>query len=269
MLQSKNYLKPFLNDTSTMKKSIISLFILMMSLTGCASYNPETNTYSDPMEGFNRTMFDFNYYVLDPYVVRPAAVFWRDYIPKPVRIGLSNVSSNISEPVSMVNYLLQGEGKKAAIHFTRFFLNTVFGLGGLIDVASMADPQLQKTEARRFGNVLGHYEVGYGPYVVLPFYGQATLREDAADLVDYLYPPLSLLTWELNLGRWVFDGLETRAQFLEYEDMLKNSTDPYEFMRNAYFQRKDFLVSDGNIDLSKQAERQNQIDDYLDEIDAD
>ncbi|QIQ21797.1 MlaA family lipoprotein [Zophobihabitans entericus] len=251
-----------------MKKFLITILFALTTLTSCATYDPETNSYSDPMEGFNRTMFNFNYNVLDPYIVRPAAVFWKSYIPKPVRIGISNVTSNLSEPASMVNYLLQGEGKKAAIHFTRFFLNTVFGLGGLIDVASMADPQLQKPEARAFGSVLGHYQVGYGPYVVLPFYGQATLREDGGDVVDFLYPPLSLLTSELVITKWIFQGLETRAQFLEYEDMLNNSSDPYSFMRQAYFQRHDFLAADGNVDTSQQQKREEAVlGDFLDEID--
>ncbi|WP_392565701.1 MlaA family lipoprotein [Utexia brackfieldae] len=252
-----------------MKKIMLSLLLAITTLSGCATYNSETNSYSDPAQGFNRKMFNFNYYVLDPYIVRPAAVFWRDYLPKPVRTGIVNVSSNISEPASMINYLLQGEGKKAAIHFTRFFLNTIFGLGGLIDVAGMADPQLQKNNNRTFGNVLGHYEVGYGPYVVLPFYGQASLREDGGELVDYLYPPLSLLTAELNIANWLFDGLETRAQLLDVEDMLKNSDDPYAFMRNAYFQRQNFLAADGKIDETKQQQRQDSISNYLDDIDAD
>ena len=216
-----------------MKKFLITILFALTTLTSCATYDPETNSYSDPMEGFNRTMFNFNYNVLDPYIVRPAAVFWKSYIPKPVRIGISNVTSNLSEPASMVNYLLQGEGKKAAIHFTRFFLNTVFG-----------------------------------PYVVLPFYGQATLREDGGDVVDFLYPPLSLLTSELVITKWIFQGLETRAQFLEYEDMLNNSSDPYSFMRQAYFQRHDFLAADGNVDTSQQQKREEAVlGDFLDEID--
>ncbi|TEA28060.1 MlaA family lipoprotein [Candidatus Schmidhempelia bombi] len=250
-----------------MKKLIFCLLLSLTVLTGCASYNPETNTYTDPAEGFNRAMFNFNYHVLDPYIVRPTAVFWRDYVPKPIRQTLVNVSTNISEPASMVNYLLQGEGKKAAIHFTRFFLNTLFGIGGIFDVASLSDPQLQKTTNRSFGNVLGHYDVGYGPYVVLPFYGPATLREDGGDLIDHIYPPLSLLTTELNIARWLFDGLEARSQLLDVDNMLKNSDDPYTFMRAAYFQRKDFLATDGNIDTSREQQRSKAIDNYLDDID--
>lgn len=245
----------------------IRLLVLTICLTGCATYQPETNSYNDPAGGFNRVMFNFNYYVLDPYIAKPAATVWRNVIPKPVRSGFVNVSGNITEPASMVNYLLQGNGRKAAIHFTRFFLNTLFGLGGLIDVASRADPALQKAPERSFGNVLGHYGAGYGPYVVLPFYGPATLREDGGQLVDFMYPPLSILTPEITLVRWVFDGLETRAELLDMEDMIKNSDDPYEFIRQAYFQRHDFLAEDGVIDTEREKKRFDEISDYLDELD--
>lgn len=248
-------------------KYFIYLLLLFVSLSGCATYHPETNCYSDSAEGFNRAMFNFNYYVLDPYIVKPAAIVWRDYIPKPVRTGFVNVSTNIAEPASMINYILQGQGSKAAIHFTRFFLNTVFGFAGLIDVASMADPVLQKTPDRSFGSVLGHHGMGYGPYVVLPFYGPATLREDGGRFVDHLYPPLSLLTTEMTIARWIFDGLETRSALLDMEDIIKNSNDPYEFIRQAYFQRHDFLAGDGVIDTRREQERFNIISDYLDEID--
>lgn len=247
---------------------IIRILALIATLTGgCATYQPETHDYRDPANVFNRTMFNFNYYVLDPYIAKPAAIMWRDAIPKPIRTGFVNVSSNIAEPASMVNYLLQGNVQKAAVHFTRFFLNTVFGLGGLIDVAERADPALQKFPERSFGNVLGHYGMGYGPYVVLPFYGPATLRDNGGQFVDFLYPPLSLLTTEIAIARWIFDGLETRAELLGMEDMLKNSDDPYEFIRQAYFQRHDFLAGDGVIDTECEQKRFDEISDYLDELD--
>lgn len=245
----------------------IPIFVLVSVLTGCASYQSDTQTYTDPTSGFNRAMFNFNYYVLDPYLAKPAAIVWRDLVPKPVRVGFVNVSDNLTEPASMVNYLLQGDIHRAAIHFTRFFLNTVFGLGGLIDVAGMADPQLQKTDERTFGNVLGHYKVGYGPYVVLPVYGPATLRDDGGQLVDYAYPPLSILTPQITTIRWIFNGLEARAQLLDIEDLIKNSNDPYEFVRQTYFQRHNFLANGGVIDTNREQKRFDDISDYLDELD--
>ena len=104
-----------------MKKRIVGMMFSVMALTSCATYQAETNSYSDPLSGFNKTMFDVNYYALDPYVLRPAAVAWKDYVPSPVRTGVVNFSSNLSEPASMINNLLQGDTHKAGTHLARFF----------------------------------------------------------------------------------------------------------------------------------------------------
>ena len=90
------------------------------------------------------------------------------------------------------------------VHFTRFFLNSLLGMGGFIDVAGMANPKLQREQPHRFGSTLGHYGVGYGPYVHLPFYGSFTVRDDGGDMVDTLYPVLSWLTGRCRWvnGRW-------------------------------------------------------------------
>ncbi len=93
------------------------------------------------------------------------------------------------------------------VHFTRFFLNTILGMGGFIDVAGMANPKLQRTEPHRFGSTLGHYGVGYGPYVQLPFYGSFTLRDDGGDMADGLYPVLS---WLAPLSIIKLEGIKTR-----------------------------------------------------------
>ena len=77
-------------------------------------------------------MFDFNYKVMDRYVLEPAAKGWRDYVPTPVTKGLANVANNLDEPVSFVNRLLEGEPKKAFVHFNRFWINSTFGIGGLL-----------------------------------------------------------------------------------------------------------------------------------------
>lgn len=121
-----------------MNYRLTSLAVASVLLVGCASSKPANSDpaqRSDPFEGFNRTMFNFNYNVLDPYVLRPVAVAWRDYVPVPARTGLSNFLGNLEEPASMVNAILIGNGRDAGIHFTRFFLNSVLGLGGFIDVA--------------------------------------------------------------------------------------------------------------------------------------
>lgn len=115
-----------------MKLRLSALALGTTLLVGCASSGTEQQGRSDPLEGFNRTMYNFNFNVLDPYVVRPVAVAWRDYVPQPARNGLSNFTGNLEEPAVMVNYFLQGDPYQGMVHFTRFFLNTLLGWADLL-----------------------------------------------------------------------------------------------------------------------------------------
>ncbi|MFC0225306.1 phospholipid-binding lipoprotein MlaA [Serratia aquatilis] len=237
-------------------------------LVGCASSSSnDPQGRSDPLEGFNRAMFNFNFNVMDPYVLRPVAVAWRDYVPTPARNGLSNFTSNLEEPASMVNEFLRGNPYQGMIHFNRFFLNTLLGMGGLIDVAGMANPKLAREAPRRFGGTLGSYGVGYGPYVHLPVYGNFTIREDGGDWADSVYPVLSYLTFWMSAGKWVVEGIETRAQLLDSDGLLRNSSDPYLMVREAYFQRHDFLANGGRLQAQENPNAK-AIEGDLDEIDS-
>lgn len=237
-------------------------------LLGCASL-PDNKSpgRSEHLEGFNRTIFDFNYNVLDPYVFRPVAIAWRDYLPMPVRNGLSNFISNLEEPANMANAFLKGDLYRGMIHFNRFFLNSLLGMGNLIDVASMANPTLVREESNRFGSTLGHYNVGYGPYLMLPGYGSFTLREDGGDWADTLYPMLSYLTFWLAAGKWVVEGIETRAQLLDSDGLLRSSSDPYMMVREAYFQHHDFITNGGLLNPDKNPNTK-AIQGNLEEIDS-
>ncbi|WBM71816.1 phospholipid-binding lipoprotein MlaA [Buttiauxella sp. WJP83] len=247
---------------------LTGLVLAATVLVGCASSaDTQPQGRSDPLEGFNRTMYDFNFNVLDPYIVRPVAVVWRDYVPQPARNGLSNFTSNLEEPASMVNNFIQGDPYQGMVHFTRFFLNSLLGMGGFIDVAGMANQKLQRLEPNRFGTTLGHYGVGYGPYVHLPAYGSFTLREDGGELVDDLYAPLSWLTWWMSLGKWTLEGIETRAQLLDSEGLLKQSSDPYILVREAYFQRHDFQANGGKLTPQENPNAES-IQDDLKDIDS-
>ena len=213
-----------------MKLRLSALALGTTLLVGCASSGTDQQGRSDPLEGFNRTMYNFNFNVLDPYIVRPVAVAWRDYVPQPARNGLSNFTGNLEEPAVMVNYFLQG------------------------------DPY-------RFGSTLGHYGVGYGPYVQLPFYGSFTLRDDGGDMADGLYPVLSWLTWPMSVGKWTLEGIETRAQLLDSDGLLRQSSDPYIMVREAYFQRHDFIANGGELKPQENPNAQ-AIQDDLKDIDS-
>ncbi|MDO9909169.1 MlaA family lipoprotein [Glaesserella parasuis] len=236
-----------------MKK--IKLLFLVLSiafLTACtSSIDPETGTRSDPLEGFNRAMWKVNYEYLDPYILKPVAKGWRDYMPSPIKTGLVNVANNLDEPASFVNRLIEGEGQKAMVHFTRFWFNSIFGLGGLIDFASMTN-DLKIDKRREFGDTLGAYNVPTGPYVMLPMYGPATPRQDLGRLVDTSYPVLSLLATPWSITKYVVQGLDSRAQLIGQEALLKQSQDPYITFREAYFQNLEFKVKDGKTENSEQ-----------------
>lgn len=250
-----------------MKLRLSALALGSMLLVGCASSATGQQSRPDPFEGFNRAIYYFNFNILDRYVGRPVAITWRNYVPQPARNGLSSFTSNLEEPAMMVNYLLQGEPRQGMVHFTRFFLNTLLGMGGFIDVAGMANPQLQRIEPHRFGSTLGHYGVGYGPYLQIPVYGGFTLRDDGGDMVDTLYPALSWLTWPLSVAKWALEGIETRAQLLDSDGLLRQSSDPYIMVREAYFQRHDFITNDSKLE-TRVDPNAAVIQDELSEIDS-
>lgn len=235
------------------KISLVLFALFSLFLTACSSsIDPETGQRKDPLEGFNRAMWKVNYEYLDPYVLEPAAKGWRDYVPSPVRTGLVNVANNLDEPASFVSRLLEGEGQKAMIHFTRFWFNTIFGLGGLIDFASQTPHLKLENGNRNFGDTLGAYDVPTGPYMMLPGYGPTTPRNVVGNVVDRSYPVLSLLATPWSIAKWGVQGIDKRAELIGKDTLLKQSQDPYTTFREAYFQNLEFKVKDGKIASEEQ-----------------
>lgn len=247
-------------------KPKIWMLCLAFALTGCASAPSEDSTFSesqvnDPFESFNRTMWSFNYEYLDPYLVRPVSLAYVNYMPTPIRSGISNFLGNLDEPSSMVNNLIMGNGGKALDHFNRFWINSTLGLAGLIDVASEAG--ITDHNEKTMSDAVGHYGVGHGPYVMVPGYGPWTVRE-TADIVDGMYVPLSFLNFWAGLGKWALEGMETRAALVNQEVLLERSPDPYAVARDAYIQRQDF-----NAEVERDnynAEEEEFLDQYLEEF---
>lgn len=249
----------------TLKSQIWLSSLAILALSGCAS-QPEEESYSqqevyDPIEGFNRSMWAINYDYLDPYLVRPVSLAYVDYVPDPVRSGVGNFLSNLDQPASIVNNLVMGNGDKALDHFNRFWLNTTVGVFGLFDIASEAG--IPDHNEKAFGDAVGHYGVGNGPYVMIPGYGPWTVRE-SADFVDGMYVPLSLLNFWAGLGKWALEGMETRAALVNQEVQLENSPDPYALTRDAYIQRQDFKAE---IEVEEYNEEEEAyLDEYLEDF---
>ncbi|GAB1387811.1 hypothetical protein MASR1M59_29590 [Melaminivora sp.] len=155
------------------------------SLSGCASTPTgplgQPSHPSDPLESYNRAMTDFND-DLDQALLKPVATLYRDVTPQPLRAGVGNFFGNLSDAWSFVNNALQLRGREALDSLVRFNLNTVFGLGGLLDIASEAGISRHKQD---FGLTLGYWGVPTGPYLVLPLLGPSSLRDTAALPADF------------------------------------------------------------------------------------
>ena len=199
---------------------------------------------ADPFEGLNRAVFTFND-VVDRALLKPLAVAYKTAVPSPVRTGVDNVFGNVGDAWSVVNHLLQGKVKPALEMTVRVTTNTVFGIGGLFDLASDAGLERQSED---FGQTLGKWGLGAGPYLVLPFYGASSLR-DAAGLPLDLKASLPGVVQD-GAYRWGLTTLQLvheRADLLSATNLLDQvALDKYSFVRDSYLARRRNQVFDGN-----------------------
>ena len=212
--------------------------VALVTLQGCAA-GPNPNP-SDPLEPFNRTVFDFNDKV-DRAIVKPVATAYREITPKPLRTGVSNFFGNLADAWSAVNNALQLKGEAATHSLFRFTTNTVWGLGGLLDVASeMRIPR----HSEDFGQTLGYWGVPAGPYLVLPILGPSTVRDTFGTVVDFNG---NLATRGENVAlRNSMSSIgivNARANLLDAGDLLEQvALDKYSFSRDIYLQRRRALI---------------------------
>ena len=202
----------------------------------------------DPWEPLNRNIYEFNA-GFDTYVFLPATRAYETVLPSPVRSGVTNVIRNLNEFGVLVNCVLQGKMEKSAITTSRFLINTTFGLGGLMDVASN-NPDLQR-QSEDFGQTLGFWGVGNGPYFVMPFLGPSNLRDTVGFGGDFL-----LLWWEMktlyaNLGvdddwTWTTAELVIRALNLRANTPFRyhetGSPFEYELVRFVYTKKRELDI---------------------------
>jgi phospholipid-binding lipoprotein MlaA len=223
----------------TMRISILALFTLL--IMGCASVTA-TNP-RDPWESYNRSMSNINDKV-DAAVLKPVATAYKAISPPLVRTGVSNFFSNLGEPWTALNALLQLKGEAAVETVMRFSVNTVFGLGGLLDIASDMGLERQQQD---FGQTLGRWGVPSGPYFVLPIYGPSTVRDAAAFSIETQADPISQQTnLTVKDTLTILRALELRASLLRAGNVLEEAAlDKYTFTRDIFLQRRDNLVFDG------------------------
>jgi phospholipid-binding lipoprotein MlaA len=210
-------------------------------LAGCASVPNGKPDPRDPFERVNRSIYSFNS-AADRAVFRPVARGWKAVVPRTVRHGLSNFTSNLAYPGTIINDLLQGKFAQGGHDFTRLVINTVFGFG-FFDPATQAGLERHDED---FGQTLGKWGVPAGPYVMLPIFGPSSVRDAPARLADdytsarhYISDPY------VNWGLWGIEKIEVRASLLDLDAALNRTFDPYAFIRNAWIQRREYLVHDG------------------------
>lgn len=224
-----------------MKK--ITLLLAGFLLSGQVLAESARNN-EDPWEGFNRKVFAFNEKV-DTYALKPAAKGYKAITPDPVERGISRMFANVGEVVNILNDVLQGKFKQAGNDTGRLVINTTIGLVGFFDVAD--DFGLPKNEGEDFGQTLGYWGVDSGPYVVIPFFGPSTVRDAPSRVVDRLVNPINEIDHVPTRNTiYGFEVLSTRADLLEAEKFIRG--DRYSFIRDAYLQRRKFLMSDGRVD---------------------
>jgi phospholipid-binding lipoprotein MlaA len=228
----------------TMLSMRTALLLCCLSLTGCSSI-PNLSNHTrekDPLESFNRGVYTFND-TLDRAVVKPVARGYVAAVPDPVQTMVNNFFSNLDDVVVTVNDLLQLKFKQAASDGSRVLFNSTFGVFGLFNVAH----RLPKHD-EDFGQTLGYWGVPSGPYLMLPVLGPSSFRDGVGRYADG-YSSVIANTDHVPTrnSAWAAEGLNTRANLLEQEDVLDDAIiDRYSFIRDAYLMRRQNLVYDGD-----------------------
>lgn len=245
------------------RREHFSLLLLVPSifLSGCSTV--ANKVAHDPWEGFNRQVYAFND-TLDVYALKPAAKGYKAITPDIVEAGVSNFFANLGDVRNFVNNLLQLKFVPAGIDLSRIAFNTTIGLGGLIDVAT---PLGYPKSNEDFGQTLGTWGLGSGPYVVMPFLGPSTLRDVSGLPVDWVASPVRYV--ESNSDQWalvLLDTVSLRAELLKASSIRDTAAlDPYIFTREAFLQRRVSLVNDGEIPVNEDDSEAFDEDELLDD----
>lgn len=203
----------------------------------------------DPWESFNRRVFAFNDR-LDRYVLKPVAKGYRKITPAFVDDGITNLLNNLNEPVTILNDALQGKFVQSLQDTGRFVVNSTVGVAGFFDVARHARMPRHEED---FGQTFAKWGVPAGPYVVVPFFFGMTIRDGAgygteAVYLSSLYEKTLDFGWQENAGVLGLRIVDTRADLIPLEDSLQMAGDRYALLRDAYFQRRAFLINDGAVE---------------------
>ena len=222
----------------------VALVFAAIVATGCAATPGRTPVGEDRLEGFNRGVYKFND-TIDRAALKPVAKGYKKITPGWMRRGVGNFFSNLEYPITIVNQFLQGKPGTGLKDTGRFLVNTTLGLGGLFDVAT---PIGLDAHDEDFGQTLAVWGVNSGPFITLPLFGPSTLGDAPSRAVDFLQDPLTPPdhTGAAAWGQRALDLVHTRAELLTLDPTLERAFDPYAFIRDAWLQRREFEIFDGN-----------------------
>lgn len=224
-------------------------------LSGCAtsqhasmSSGSDEAIVSDPIEPFNRAMLSINEGI-DAAILTPIDILYRLVVPEVGRKAVGNVLDNLKSPVYLANEVMQGDMKGAGTVVKRFAINTVAGVGGIVDVA---EKQGIKRQPEDFGQTMATWGVGSGPYIVLPLFGPSTARDAVGLAGDWALDPLN---WYLmntdkdgaRITRTALTVIDAKDRTRDaVEDLRRNSGDYYTALKSVYMQRRSALISDAS-----------------------
>lgn len=218
---------------------------LVLALAACATeqqtaQGDDPYAVNDPFEPVNREIFSFNM-TLDQYVIKPTAQAYRDVLPEVVRDSIHNFFTNLRSPVILFNDAIQGQGKLAGDTFARIWLNTVLGLGGVMDVASQSGIPFHDAD---FGQTFGVWGVGPGPYLMLPVLGPSNPRDAVGLAADSYADPANAIAsakdvYWVSYPRAAVEGIDLRSRNIDILDRIQStSLDFYATIRSLYGQRR-------------------------------
>lgn len=222
---------------------ITAQLILFPLLAGCAS----ARNAVDPLEPLNRSIHRFNDFV-DKAAAKPVAKAYDRVMPEPAKIMAGNFISNLDDALVTMNDLLQFKFAQGASDGSRFVINSTFGVFGLLNIASRLEKHNED-----FGQTLGYWGMGSGPYLVLPFIGPSSVRDGAGLYVDTVVGiPSRVEDISARNQYYLASFIHRRAALLDQERVLDEAMiDRYEFMRDSYLLYRKSQVYDGNLPRPK------------------
>ena len=228
---------------------ILLIGFMSIILSGCATYSSNSlSDSSDPWQAANKPIFAMND-AIDSVLFKPLAKGYNAVTPKPIQAGVTNFFSNLNEIDNAINNLFQGKPKQFATSIGRLTVNSTIGIAGIFDVASY----MGLTHAPEdFGQTMGAYGAGSGPYIILPLLGSSSVRDIPGRVLSIYLNPLAWLD-DVSFRNIMVgvNAVDTRSNLLAKEDIASEiSKDKYSLYRDAYLEEREFQISDGNINDS-------------------